>query len=117
MRWKIFYGDGSTYDSEQGGPELAPARDVQVIINEDSEYLWATQTSSDYYVWDNRTGELRWWGVDKFGLYDYLIEPGWKIVLFGRTISNEEYAAIFQRAKNDPEWGKKASFRRRERRP
>ncbi len=117
MEWRIYYGDGSTFDDEDGPPELAPARDVQVIVVHDDDVLWATQTGSDYYVWDDRGSGSRWWGVDKFGLYDYLIEPGYKIVLFGRTIANEEFAEIFKRAKEDPTWGKKATFKRKERRP
>lgn len=110
--FRIYYGDNTTYS---GPPELAPARDVQVIIQPDDDHGWASQTGADYYVWDERGDGPRWWGVDKFGLYDYLISPGFKKVLFGRTVTSERYQHIFFRAKRDA--GSKTAFRRRERKP
>ena len=110
MKWKIYYGDGSTY----GGPvEDAPARNVQVIIVEDKDAGWITQAGTDYYIWNRG----RWWGVDLFGMYDYLIEDGWKRVLFGRTLAKDEYQAIFKRASDDMQFERKTAFANRERRP
>lgn len=85
---KFFYSD-----HEYEGPNPHP-RDVQVIIQDDGDgpvFL----TGADYYV---RRGDY-WHGVDIFGLYDYLLDSG--LVLFGRTISREEYQDIYQRAKVD----------------
>jgi hypothetical protein len=117
MRWQIYYGDDSTFSYKDGSPYDAPARDVQVIVQSDPDHLWYTQTGGDYYGWDDRGDGSRWWGVDIFGLFDYLIDPGYKRVLFGRTVTSERFSEIFQRAKADPEWGKKAAFARMERRP
>ena len=89
--WRIYYGDGSVVSSEDEGP--IPARDVQVIAQEDPVAGWAMQSSKDYYV---RKGE-RWQGVDIFGLFDYLMDSG--LVLFGRTVRTEEYQAIADRAR------------------
>lgn len=118
MGWKIYYGDGTTYSSNQGGPDEAPARNVQVIVLSDKYHGWYTQAKSDYYVWDERgEGEMRWWGVDIFGLYDYMIEPGWKRVLYGRTLTSDRFQEIFKMAMQDEEFPKKTAFDPAERRP
>jgi hypothetical protein len=53
-------------------------------------------TGSDYYIYRPGGG---WLGVDIFGLFDWLIESG--LALFGRTITNAEYQAIYAMAKTD----------------
>jgi len=110
MNWRIYYADGSTYSDQDGAPEDAPARDVQVVVISDRNHGWMTQALTDYYVWDDRGGGLRWWGVDLFGLYDYLIEPGYKCVLFGRTIAKQDFNEIFERACADKDFPKKTSY-------
>ena len=135
--FKIFYGNGATYKAHDGG--RPPARDVQVILQEDENGPYF-QSGSDYYV----LVDDRWLGVDEFGLFDFLldsdfyryenlhhwllIESSWiemknrmefyfhlmdtGLVLFGRTITNKEYQAIYQRAKVD-----KSTWRPTERKP
>jgi hypothetical protein len=107
--WKIYYSSG-TYSGDD--PGFAPARDVQVIVQSDKNNGWFIQTGSDYYIWRDE----RWWGVDYPGLFDYLIEPGWKRVLFGRTIDGEEYNRIMSRAMRDPDFPEKTGWRSGERR-
>ena len=81
------------------------ARGVQVILQADPGVGWAMATGSDYYIrWPGRG----WVGVDIFGLFDWLIESGQ--VLFGRTITNAEYQAIFNQAKADKSLPEKAGF-------
>lgn len=67
----------------------------------------------DYY-WP-LSGE--WWGGDLFGLFQYLIEPGWSKVLFGQTIGNREFRAVLKRACEDPDFPVKSGWRRDERKP
>jgi hypothetical protein len=101
--WLIFYGDGSTFGSSDGSPAIAPARDVQAIVQIDSRVGVWLQTTGDYYIFDSK-----WRSVDIFGLFDYLIDPGYKVVKFGRTISNEEYQAIICKAEEVMETAKSA---------
>jgi len=108
--WVIYYGDGSTFSDEDGLPEVAPPRDIQLIIVTDPEAGWRTIVNHDYYVWDARGGQPMWWGVDKFGLFDYLLDPGMKRVLFGRLIDTPTFNAIFQRALSDPRLAAKTNF-------
>lgn len=110
MRWKVYYGDGSTF---AGVVEDAPARDVQIIVQSSKDHGWQALSGTDYYIW---RGD-RWAGADQFGMYDYLIEPGWKRVLFGRTLTNDEFDAVWQRAMSDPGMPPKTGFGRKERKP
>ena len=103
MRWKIHYGDGSTFSSNDGDPFDAPALNVQIIVVRDddpSSQLGRYPVHRfDYYWWD----EPDWFGGDLFGLFDYLSRPGAKRVLFGRTVANAEHQAIIDGALADPD--------------
>lgn len=116
MNWKIYYSDDSTFSSYDGSPWSAPGLDVQVIVMSDKDHGWMTQASTDYYVWDCRGGVTRWWGVDMFGLWEYLfVEPGYKCALAGRTTTSERFNEIFKRASEDPDFPVKTSFANKER--
>jgi hypothetical protein len=94
IRWKVFYEGGKTFSSEDGDVTEAPTRGAQVIVQDQkcngAEFL----TGDDYYGWNKG----RWQGYDLFGLYDYLLEPGWKRVLFGRMLKQHEYDKIVKQA-------------------
>jgi hypothetical protein len=120
VEWKIYYSNGfeiKTFSSKDGGPEIAPTKDVQVIVQIDPDHGWSTQSHADFYIWDSRGGESRWWGVDIIGLSDYFDKPGWKRVLKGTTVSGKEFTKIFKMALEDDEFPKKTAYYRNERRP
>lgn len=114
--WKVWYSDGSTFSSSDGPPELAPKRGVQAIACSDREHGRVICRSNDFYIWSVFDGEWGWQGVDYFGLWDYLQDPGSKIVLFGRTIGNAEYRQLINRVVNDPELPAKTAWHAEERR-
>ena len=109
--WKIYYADGSTFSSNEGSLEDAPARGVQGIAQANSAVGWHVASGGDYYIWCDDG----WMAVDIFGLFDYLIESG--TVKFGRTITNAEYNEIFQKALADADFGRKHGFLPEERKP
>lgn len=113
--WKIYYEGRKTYSNLDGPPELAPKRRVQVIGVAEYATGQRIERENDYYVWAPERGG--WRGCDQFGLYDYLIDPGFKIVLFGKMLSNDEYKEIFQMAVNDPDLPKRSAYLKEERRP
>jgi len=79
---------------------------------------WRTQAGNDYYVWDCRGGETRWWGVDRAALDEYLFYyPGHKCALMGRLTSNDQFNEIFKRASDDPDFPIKTAFANKERKP
>jgi hypothetical protein len=95
MDFLIYYGDGDVIQ-DTSPFEIHKRSDVQVIIQPDENVVWYSQCGDDYYIWRNR----RWWGVDIFGLFDYLLQSGRKCVLFGRTIDNKDFQRIFMEAKH-----------------
>jgi len=81
MDWKIYYEDGSTFSSDDGGLEAAPAFGVQCVVC---------------------TPDL--WGCgDIVGLVQYLAK-GWGVVKFGSLTSNANYDAICLRARTDSDF-------------
>ena len=113
LKWKIFYGDGSTITDEDSAPENVPKRNVQVIVMEDKDCGRYIDRGNDFYLWR----DWGWYSADAYGLWDYLEQPGKKIVLFGRTISNRDFKKLFAVAVNDPYLPEKTSFDSHERQP
>lgn len=106
LRWKVFYGDGSTFSSADGEAQDAPPLDVQAIAQMDPEVgrhvILGPRFGKDYYYYED--GE--WYAADIFGLFDYLMRSG--LVKFGRTISNKDFNSIVKRATDDPDFSPKA---------
>jgi len=98
----VYYSDGKTVSSEDATPFSIKRRaDVQVIIQASKDHKWVTLSGYDYYVWDDRGGGAKWFGVDIFGLHHYLLHPGYKCVLFGVVIDKDRFREIFDIARND----------------
>lgn len=105
--WKIYYGDRTTFDNEQGSFEDAPTLDIQCIVIKDDRVGKWVLSKMDFYWW--RFDLDRWEGGDHFGLWDYLTMPGLKKVLFGRTLSNSDYDEIMKLAINDMDFPVKSA--------
>ena len=103
--YKIYNSKGEVFTQDDAPITGDRARDVQVILQEDESGPYF-QTSGDFYVW--RDG--RWWGVDVYGLIDFLLDTG--LVMLGRTITNAEFQAVINQANVD-----KATWRCWERKP
>jgi hypothetical protein len=106
MRWRVYYGDGSIYDP--GSAYEAPPQDVQMIANADRDNGWSLIRCVDYYWYYEDIDE--WNGGEIFGLFDYLLQPGPKRVLFGRNTTNVNFNQILQRALNDPDIPQKSGW-------
>lgn len=92
IKWRIYYGDDTYFEGE---PQDAPERDVQIIVQHDDDRGWIMTHANDFYLWNHN----RWHGADAVGMYDYLMQPGWKRVLFGRTLPHGKFNEIYYRAK------------------
>lgn len=87
MAAEVFYGDGSSCKEAP-----YPARNVQAILQPHSEVGTEIVTGGDYYVLEQHG----WRAVDIFGLFDFLQDSG--LVLFGRTVTAEEYQQVMNKA-------------------
>jgi len=99
-RWRIYYGDGSTYE---GDPFYAPAQNVIVIIrygpNENA--LCHSISLRGYYVYKNGMWDI----CDEVGYWDYMLN--WKeprIAIFGRSLKDKIYELILAKAIQDKEF-------------
>jgi hypothetical protein len=115
MKWRIYYGGGSTFSSEDGAPVDAPRRNIQCIVRVDEEVGRYIERMDNFYVWCS--DRENWKGVDRFGLYDYMLYEKHTVILFGRTITEKEYKAIYDRAVNDSGMLRKSAMSTHERKP
>ena len=116
--WKIYYSDRNWISSQNATPASILRRvDVQVIIQESEDHGWGTLSSWDYYIFVDRGGGAKWFGVDLFGLHHYLMEPGSKFVLFGTMIDKKKFREIFDLARSDPDFKTKSGYSSDEKRP
>jgi len=116
MSWVIYYSDNTTISDWDVSPYRIERRaDVQVIIQDSPEHKWFTLSGYDFYVWDCRGDKAQWFEADHFGLDHYLLQPGFKCVLFGTRIDKKRFREIFDRAR--AEMGEKHVFMPKERHP
>lgn len=104
VAWRIYYGDGSSYD---GDPFLAPARNVQVVVVIDPDVGRYLHARCDFYWWDDAI--KTWFGGDINGMWDSLDQPGPKRVLFGRVVPLRTYDDCIKRALVDPDFPVKSA--------
>lgn len=93
IRWRIFYGDYSTFGNRDGSPFEAPMLNVQIINKETPAGPRPFKAmSADHYIWRE---DNQWIGCDLGGLYDYLMMyRGPKAVLWGRTLRDDLWQEI-----------------------
>jgi len=125
MKWRIYYGDGSTFSDEDGSPGEAPIVNVQVIVQPGKQTGRYWQAGSDYYVFWND----RWVGVDIAGVLDFLVDCSlleWGdeidaavivqravntgLVKLGRMMEKEAYYALLARANDDPDFPMRTGY-------
>ncbi|MHC4542934.1 MAG: hypothetical protein ACYSYL_00205 [Planctomycetota bacterium] len=123
--WRIYYGDGSTFSSNEGTNLEAPAWNVQVVAQTDRWHGRNLQAARDYYIF--RDG--RWIGCDLAGVLDHLILTGCilegdeidtgrllmhvareGLVKFGRTLLSERFEAIWRVANADPDFPHRTAY-------
>jgi hypothetical protein len=115
-RWWVIYGDRSIYSSEDGPAWDAPARNVQVVVSASVEHgieVFRPYRETNFYVYDPDAD--RWLGVDLFGMWDYLCEPGQKRVLFGRTLYDRDWHDLMAWVNDHPALPLKTGWRPGER--
>lgn len=99
--WRVYYGDFSTFDSDDGGPDRAPATGVVAIAQPPTRGPRA-EFDSDFYWWHH--GLERWVGGDIYGRLQHELAPGWKRVLMGETVEPDVYNRIVNAALADPDF-------------
>lgn len=97
MKWRIYYGDGSTASSEDCSPFDVPPSNMQAVVIDRGDGAGPLVIEGKHYAfWTEFHG---WTPCDEWGWRDYLANHlGPKVVLFGRTIPDADYRAVVSRA-------------------
>ena len=100
--WRIYYDDGSMFDSTQGEPHEAPPEGFICAVGYNENGKRYIMHKWDFYCWD--LDNAQWWGMDIFGLMDRLRRN--KVYAFkeGRTITADQWSKISMAAADDPEF-------------
>lgn len=100
MKWKIFYSNGSTFSDEDGKPEDAPKRHVQVINVEDGRCGRRVLKFCDYYVWSDRIG--RWIDCsDAASAILRMLSVGNHCIIAGEYLREKDFERILIQAHED----------------
>jgi hypothetical protein len=104
-QWRIYYADGSTFDSDQGEPWDAPATRVLLILQQhhDLQERAYYQWEDDYYLWKYD----RWFAHGSLVLQQYWFMekyPHPRACLAGETVNNEIWQRVTAAAKADKDF-------------
>jgi hypothetical protein len=105
MLWRIYYADGSVFDSARGDPGDAPPTGVVCIRQANRMHGWTTTAMKDFYLWQHE----QWWGADEVGFWQFMFRAGQKVALFGVSVPDETFHRIMGAAINDPAFGVKSA--------
>lgn len=111
MKWRIYYDNGTTFDSSQGMPEDAPAFGVQCIVFPDKDHGRTILQRFDWYYW--KRDENEWWAGDLFGVLDLFMHQPKNVTALkaGRNVSNTTFQDILHKAVHDPDFDPKTGTR------
>ena len=103
LEWRIYYGDGTTFDNLNGCPSSCSSVNVQAIIVKDGDDRSSVWFGRDWYVFiDGGWIALK----DTSSLFDYILNDllSMEAVKQGRTIPDENYKEIFNSVMNDKDF-------------
>ena len=99
LAWRVYYDDGSTFDSSMGGPDDAPPFGVVCVLQRTADGCGVVSLQErDFFVHDG----VAWVPVDKTGIWDRLINRlPLHGLLIGRMLRDDVYVGIIQRKNRD----------------
>jgi hypothetical protein len=102
LKWRVFYEDGSTFDSSQGSPDDAPPEGFVCSLGYDKSGQRYIMHGFDFYMWDVEGDQ--WWGSCIHGLMDRLRRRKVYGFIEGRTVTREKWNEIITKADGDPDF-------------
>ena len=101
LAWRIYYADGTTFDSSMGGPDDAPAWGVIVIVQPSIHGGARPLDGQRYYIYEDG----RWIGASWDGILDKLAHRiKFSGFLVGRWVHDAVYLDVWKRMKSDPDF-------------
>lgn len=102
MAWRIYYSDGSTFDSSDGEPDEAPALGFICAVGYRPNGHRYIMHGWDHYFYDRDTEQ--WWGCELTGLIDQLRLNKVYAYKQGRSVESEVFQELMGRAHRDPDF-------------
>jgi len=99
--WKIYYGNNSTFDNFNGPPEAAPSTGVIAIACYDCDSRRRILSQKDFYWWVDGWVPS-WVAGDQYGMLQYMMQPGLKIIKFGTSVDDRVWREIIASANDLP---------------
>lgn len=112
LTWRIYYDNGTVFDSENGLPVDAPGHGIIAIVERNDDLGRIVLNGWDWYYHDG----ANWWGADVHGLLDRLCAhlPTFAVCQ-GRMASKQVFEDTLDRAVKDPDFPRKSAKAKRER--
>lgn len=108
LRWRIYYDDGTTFDSSMGESAKAPSFGVICIVQPSDRTGRSILERWDWYYWHVEWQE--WSGADIHGLLDQLLHNRpIHAVKLGRMLSTPKYEEVMRAARSDPDFSLRCS--------
>ncbi len=115
MKWRIYFSDGSTFDSSQGNPIDASKHGVICIVYPHELIGRIIMHGWDFYYYVPDSPEP-WWGSDIHGVLDRAAYHGTLYALkYGRNVTNGRYAEVMGMADKDLDFPPKSGKLKQER--
>ena len=112
--WRIYYDDGSTFDSTMGSPENAPSFGLLCIVFPDEDHGRLVMQGWDWYFYHDE--EKNWWGADIHGLLDQMLHNlPVRALKQGRNSPAKVWRETLHRATLDSDFPPKSAMCKRER--
>lgn len=102
MDWRIYYDDGSSFDSSMGEPHEAPSWGFVCALGYDQDKSRYIMHGWDYYRWDVEAEQ--WWGMDLIGFIDCSAMNKNYAVKIGRTVPKRQWSEMMGAANKDPDF-------------
>lgn len=99
--WRIYYADGSIFDSTMGEPEDAPGHGIVAVVDRNEQLGRVVLSGWDWMYYDG----AEWYGADLHGMLDRLLHRlTTRAVLQGRMVNQSQWEDIMDRAVTDPDF-------------
>lgn len=101
--WRIYYADGSTFDSTIGEPGSAPSYGVQVILIREGRFNRRVLKLGDYYLF--RPSLNRWTEhEDAASVIIAAAGEPWVTLICGSYLRESDFEQVLIRAVDDPDF-------------
>ena len=102
MKWRVYYTDGSTFDSSMGSPQDAPAYGIAGIIQNAPDSGRAFVMGVDFY-WFDAAADY-WNGGDLAGLLDHISNVTGEVKQARTMARHEDWRAVKEQMLKDTDF-------------